>query len=907
MDYRRLVRAQFAGGTEPDADVIEELAQHAAAVYQAARAEGCEPEEAARRLEEQLAAWARSAAVLRRPTRARTTLPPPPVVAAGPAAWGASLWADARYAARLLVRERGHAALMVATLALGIASATVLFSAAYGVLARPLPWPESERLVRIMESREGGAPRVAGTMSNGPYLAWRERPATIEGIGAWRNMAMSLTGAGDPVRLRVAAITASLFGVLRQPPAVGRPFGADDEAEGQVVILSHGLWHERFGGRADVVGRTLTLDGRPHTIVGIMGPEFAFPAPECRAWVPFRVPTVVGDQGMRRMAIFPAIARLRAGVTAEQASAEATARARTAPDPGLAAMALFGSRGPVELRVVGAIDAMTEDVRPALLVLLAATGLLLAAAAGNIASLQLARVTTRRRELAIRAAIGAGAHRLGRQLLVENLLIGVLGGLAGVVLARLLLQLVPAVLPADFPRAEAIVLDTPVLLFATALALAVSLACGLLPALHARRVNLVESLADDHLAPVGSGFRSRTARARAAIIVGQVAVACVLLVGAALLARSFIGLMNADRGYDPSNLLTARLPLPPGYPAERRTQLLQRLVERLNALPGVTHAAFADALPLTNLGGYSAFTMRSPGDPSREIQVEAAQRVVSPAYFPALRLRLVEGRVLGERDNHLSRPVIVVNRSFARRYLPGRTIGAMVPWSRGYVGAPDKRVDWEVVGVVDDVRQAGPDAPPQPEIFAAYAQLHESGLKGFDPVLVARSSGDPSRHVVAMRALLRETDPLLAFDSVMTMDERLAISLASPRAYAALVGGFAVLALLVAGVGLFGVLAYSVARRSREIGIRSALGATPGSLVALVVRSAVGLSIAGVFVGLAAASAGARWLSSLLYGVSPRDPLTFAAVPILVLLVAVAAAVVPGRRAAAVDPLQVLK
>lgn len=907
MDYRRLVRAQFAGGTEPDADVIEELAQHAAAVYQAARAEGCEPEEATRRLEEQLAAWARSAAVLRRPSRARTALPPPPVMAAGPAAWGASLWADARYAARLLARERWPSLLMLLTLAVGIAAATVMVSVTYGVLLRPLPWPEPERLVRVMESRTGSAPRVGGTMSNGSYLAWRDRHATIEAIGAWRNITLTLTNAGEPVRLRSAAVTASLFDVLRRRPVLGRPFASRDEIDGQAVILSHALWVERFGGRADAIGRSLTLEGQPRTIVGVMGPDFVFPDVECRVWVPFLVPGVVGDKGVRRMAIFPALARLRPGVAPRQAEAEATARGRAAPDPGLAAMALFGSRGPVDIRLVNAVEALTAEVRPALMVLLAAVALLLAAAAGNVANLQLARVTTRRRELAIRAAIGAGSGRLSRQLLLENLLLGVAGGLAGLGLAHFVLRALPSLLPPDFPRPDAIALDALVLAVSAALALALSTACGLLPALHARRLNLAEALAEDGAAPVGGGARSKTARARAAIIVGQVAAAAVLLVGAALLGRSFLGLLNADRGYDPQNLLTARLPLPAGYPAERRRQVLEELVADLEALPGVTRAAFANALPLTKLGGYAAFTMRARHDPSIEVPVEAAQRIVSPGYFDALRLRVLAGRALTAEDHARSRPVVVVNESFARRYLGDRAIGAKIPWNRSHASAPDARPDWEVVGVVSDIRQGAPDAPPQPEIFAAYEQLAAASLREFDPAVVVRSAGEPTRHIPALRAILARLDPALALDSIMTMDERLAGSLASPRAYAAVIGSFALFALLVAGVGLFGVLAYTVARRSREIGIRTALGASPAAVVGLVLRQAMGMAAAGAAAGVVIAALGARGLSSLLYGVHPRDAATFVLVPLVLLGVAAVAAIVPARRAASVDPIQVLK
>jgi predicted permease len=570
----------------------------------------------------------------------------------------------------------------------------------------------------------------------------------------------------------------------------------------------------------------------------------------------------------------------------------------------MAAMALFGSNGPVEVSIVPALDAMTADVRPALTILLAAVALLLATATANVASLQLARVTTRRRELAVRAAIGAGAGRLARQLLVESTLLGVAGGLAGVLLAHLLLRGLPLLLPADFPRMESIAVDPPVMLFALALSLMTSIAFGLLPSLHVRRVNLVASLSEDNLAPVGGTLRSTTVRARAAIMIGQVAVACVLLVGAALLTRSFIALMNADRGFDPSGLLTARVPMAVDYPPERRTQLLEAVTDRLKGLPGVTHVAFANALPLVSTGGYSAFNMRSPRNPGIDLQVEAAQRIVSPGYFGALRLRIIEGRPLDETDTATSRRVVVVNRSFASKYLGEPAIGARIPWQRS---AANVRAEWEVIGVVEDVRQNAVDGPNQPEIIAPYAQVRAMTTRSFDPIVVVRTSGDPTSYVSALRNFVRGQDPSLALDSVMTMDERVSTSLARPRTYAVLVGGFAVFAVVIAAVGLFGVLAYSVAQRSREIGVRSALGAPPLAIVGLVVRQALWVTAAGVITGLALAAVTMRALSTFLYGVKPRDPASFAAVAALLLLVAALATVVPARRAANVDPLKVLR
>jgi putative ABC transport system permease protein len=910
MDWKGRIAHALHGRKAPDDDVLEELAQHAASIHEAARAEGCSADEATVRVDAQIAAWSRDASILARRHRHTSTPPPPPArLSSGLGPLASSWFSDIRHAVRLLAREPAYALLVIGTMALGISAVTVLLGVAYGVLLKPLPWADSDRVVRVVESRQGGAPRVAGTVSNGTYLAWRERSQTIEEVGGWMSNTMTLTGAGEPERLAVARSTPSLFSVLDAHPALGRLLVRDDEAAKNAVLLSHGLWRDRFGSRSDIIGRTITLDRTPYVVVGVMPGDFTFPDRESRAWIPFAVPAVVGEEGARRMAIFRALARLRPGVTPAQAAAEATSRARSAPDPGLAAVALFGSSGPADVSIVPALEAMTADIRPAITLLLAAGALLLATAIGNVASLQLARATRRRREFAIRSAIGAGSARLGRQVAVESIVLGLAGGVTALGFARVMLMALPRIVPADFPRLDAIALDAPVLVLALAASVASGAACAFLPALQARRVNLVESLAEDSLAPVGGGMRSPTARTRALIMVGQVAVACVLLVGAALLARSLVSLQRADRGYDPANLLTGRIPLPSTYPLERRNQLLEAIVQRLGGVAGVEHAAYANAAPLISTGGYAAFTMRSPRRADAEISVEAAQRVVSPDYFKALRLRVTEGRPLTDEDTAGSRPVIVVNRSFAERYLGERPVGARIPWHgpRGGLRLRNDAQGWEVVGIVEDVRQGAVDAPRQPEIIAAYAQVEPETIRAFDPIVIVRTAGDPAKLVRVLGDLVREQDGSLALDSVMSMEERIATSLERPRTYAALVGGFAVFAVLIAAVGLFGVLAYTVTLRSREIGVRSALGASPRAIVLLVLRQAAWVTSAGLAAGLAAAYAAGKSIAAFLYGVRPHDPVSFAAVAALLLVVAALASIVPARRAASVDPLTVLK
>lgn len=905
---QRLLRVFDANGHACDADVLEELSTHATSEYDALRARGCDAGEAERRVQDLIDVWVRDAADLRRRPKRASAIPPP---AAGGVLL-AGLTQDLRYGVRLLRRQPGFAAVAILTMALGIGATTVLFSVADGVLLKPLPWSDADRLVRITETRQGRTGRVVGTVSNGTFLAWRDHPSTIEDLGGWLTQTATLTGAGDPIRVSIIPTTPSLFPMLKVRPLIGRLFRDGEGARGEpsLVILSYGLWQERFGARPEIAGHLVQLDDKPYTIVGVMPREFVFPDRETRAWTAWSVPPVIAEGGMQVGVIFRAIARLRAGTTSAQAAAEATSRARSAPDMGFAARALFGAVGPIDVSAVPELQAITADVRPAILVLLAAVALLLITATANVASLQLARATTRRREMAVRAAIGAGQRRIVRQLLIENAIVGLCGGAAGLALAAGLQQLLPSLLPAGFPRLDAVALDMRVLSFALAVSVLASVACGLLPAWHTRRVNLVETLSEDGVAPIGGAMRSPMARTRALIMAGQVAIACMLLVGAALLTRSFVSLVRADRGYDPVNVLTARLPLPPGYPAERRSQLLEALLERLCVVPGVTHAAYGTALPFVSFGGFTAFTMRSPRNPDVELNVQAAQRVVSPDYFAAMRLRLVAGRTLTDADTTTTPPVIVVNRTFARQYLGERPLGFHIPQRRPRAGGirfADEHADWEVVGVVDDMRQ-DVDSPLQPEIFASIKQITTGSTNlSFDPILVIRTAADPTTYVSTLHRLVQEQAPALALDSVMTMKDRVMTSLAKPRLYAVVLAWFGVFALLIAGVGLFGVLSFSVAQRTREIGVRCALGAQARDIVALVLRQALWIVGVGVAIGLAAALASVRLLSAFLYGISPRDALTFVAVPIVIVAVAAVACLVPARRAAKVDPLTALR
>jgi putative ABC transport system permease protein len=829
-----------------------------------------------------------------------------------------------RYAVRLLRRDPGYAAVAVLTMALGIGATTTLFSVAYGVLLKSLPWDDADRIMRVVETRDGHHAGNAGTISNGAYLSWRDRPETIDAIGGYSigvdSVTARLDGSADPVRLRVTAMTPSAFAVLRARPLRGRLFRDDETPAAELrgmdapgpILISHALWQDWFGGRDAALGTVVRFDDVPHTIVGVMPPAFAFPDTDTRAWTPMTVPPPVRIlPNATSMMIFGGLARLRPGIASERAAAEGTTRARQVPDPGFAAVAMFGSDAPSVISMTPLALAMAADVRPALLLLLAAVALLLATAVANVGGLQLARASTRRREMAIRGALGAGQAILVGQLLSETAVVTAAGAVGGIAIALALVRSLPSLLPADFPRAADIAVNLPVLAFVILVSAAASLAASLMPATLARRVDVTSALAADGGACAVGVWHSHSGRLRLFVMIGQVAVACTLLVGAALLTRSFVALMHADRGYDPSNLLTARVELPRRSDGAAHVRIADAVVERMRAAPGVMHAGAGNAMPLVSVGTALGTELPAPDNPAVNVQVHANVRLVSPDYFAALRLPLLQGRLLTDADGTES-PAIVVSRSFVRQYFAGDAIGKHVPIGFTAVrrasatASGADRTDWQIVGVVGDLRQGSVTEPDTPAVYVSYRQVPTSWIRSAI-YFVVRTAGDPSSQIGALRAAVREQDPTLALDSITTMEERVATSLAKPRLYALLLGGFAVAALVIAGVGLFSVLSYSVAQRSREIGVRTALGAQVHDIVALVLRHAMIVAIVGVAIGLWAAYAATRYLSSFLYGVTGSDMLSYVVVALVVGAAAVLACVVPARRAARIDPVVALR
>jgi predicted permease len=895
-DWKSRIRMAF--GTQesvPEDDILEELAGHAQAMYEAARAEGCSHDQADSRANRQIECWRMNAAGLRRSPRRRAAIESP---ATFPSSTFAGLAQDFSYALRLLRRQWRYALLAIMTMALGIGATTLLFSVTYGVLVKPLPWPKAGRLVVLKETRGGRLPRF-GSFTNAAYVAWREQMTNVEDIAAWSQRDVTLGQAGEPERIRVVFATASLFRVLGVRPLLGSAFAEKDETE-RVLVLSKSLWRERFSASPQAIGRVVQLDGQAYMITGVLDDTLAYPDQHTLAWAPMRVHPATDNF----LSMFSAIAALRDGATPAAASAEGTARGRFAADSGMTTTAVFGASGPIEVWAQPLRDALTADVRRPLVVLLAAVGLMFAAATANVASLQLARATTRRREIAIRAALGAGSVRLARQLLVENLLIGFAGGGAGLAAAWWFHRLMPSLLPADFPRVGDLTVNVMVILFALVVSVVASMICGFLPALYVRRLHLVESLAEDGSATVGPGGRSRTIQARMLIMTAQVAVACMLLVGASLLARSFVALLNADRGYNPSGVLVARLSLPePLYSPERRYGILSEILPRLAAAPGVAQASFTSELPLTSGGSTAALQMISPRADGGVITVQASPRIVSPQYFHAMGMRILQGRDFVDSDTQTSLPVAIVNRSFARRYLGDAALGATLPMGVGY-GDIDRNAT--IVGVVDDVRYLSPVEVTQPEIYYSYLQLNRRLVT---PVLtlVLHAGGNPAEFVSTIRAALRQADNNLAPDAIFTLEERILRGLARPRLYAILLGGFAAFALIVAGVGLFGVLSYVVAQRSRELALRTALGARQIDLVKEVLRQGLAVAIAGLAVGLLGSVALTRSIAAMLYGVTPHDVITYLVVPPVLLSVAMLASLAPAVRAARIDPIRLLK
>jgi predicted permease len=804
---------------------------------------------------------------------------------------------DVRHAIRMLRTQPAFTAAALITLALGIGATTAIFSMVYGVLLRPLPYPQSERLMRISEEHPGGAAMVRFPMlSNVTYLAWANRSRTVEDLAAYSSAEYTLRDESDAARVSGASVSPALFRLVHARARLGRVLTAPDAARGapDVVVLSDGLWRERFGAEPSAIGRNIVLDGRRYTVVGVMPPDFYFPSRSARLWTTYRIPAPEENPG-RPFWGFWAVGRLRPGVTPAQAAAEGTGAARSAGPRPMAADLILGKGGPVVVRVEPLLSEITSRVRPALVVLLVSVGLVLLIACVNVTNLLLSRGVARRRELAVRAALGAGQGRLARQLLTETIVLSAVGGALGIAFAWLLVVAIPLIAPEDFPRLADIQLDGVALAFAAGASLVSGLAAGTLPALRSGRGGLLMALREGERGSASGHSR----RLGMGLLVGEAAVAVMLLVGAALLGRSFARLLNVDPGYDATQVLMARLYLPPQQqPGDAEERFAQAVLDRVRALPGVTAAGVSNMAPFVPASAVMSITLNGGPKP---ITARTLSYVVTPGYADALSLRLREGRSFTESDVSAGVRPTIVNEEFVRTHLKD---GGVVAGRRFTHTMTGTTTQVEIIGVVANVLKDGLDAKPQPEMYNVPREAF-----GLPPGmnLAIRTAGDPLALVAPVRRAVRDINAAAAVDDVETLGSRVHASVSEPRFAMAVLIAFATLASLLAAVGLYGVLSYQVLQRRRELGVRAALGASRGSLIALVLRQGVIVAAAGIGLGLL----GAAWLTQLmrglLFGVTAYDAVAFATAPVMLLLVAVAATWIPARRAAAANPIDILR
>jgi putative ABC transport system permease protein len=800
-----------------------------------------------------------------------------------------TLLQDIRYSIRVLLKNPGFTAVALLTLTLGIGANSAIFSVVNAVLLRPLPYEESERLVFISER----SPVLEGMSIAYPnYLDWREQNAVFDNIGVYRRVSFNLTGSGEPERLSGGEVSAELFGALRAKPVLGRVLLAEDDRPGAapVVVLGYGLWQRRFGKSADVIGQAVTLNSKAHTVVGVMPPDFRFPS-GVDIWVPVGLNADNPSWGRGNHPGLYAVARLRSGVSVAQARSEMdTIAARLEQQY---PQSNTGNR----VTVTPLFNRITGDVRPALLVLLAAVGFVLLIACANVANLLLARAAARQKEIAVRMALGATRGRLVRQLLTESVMLSAAGGAVGLLLAVWGVDLLVAISPNNIPRFAEIKLDNHVLGFTAAISLLTGVLFGLAPALHASKLNLNEMLKEGGRSAT-AGFRRQ--RVRSLLVVSEVAIALVLLISAGLLIKSFMRLQQVDLGFNPDGVLTAAVPLPRTKYLEptKRIAFYESLFARIAALPGVEAVGAVDELP-TEGGSQTYFIVEDRPIPPREEIPLTEYSLVSTGYFKAMGLRLLKGREFDARDARDAPFVCIIDEKFAEQYWPGQDpIGKRLKY-----GGADPANPWTtVVGLVANVRYQGPDQEsPRVQLFLPYTQSTFLGA-----ALVIRTAGDPKDMAAAVRGEVLGMDPDLPVYAIRTMNEVLKESVASRRLYMTLLGIFAGVAMILAAIGLYGVMAYSVTQRTHEIGIRMALGAKAGDVLRLVVGQGMALALAGVGIGLVAAFALTRLLSSLLFAVSATDPYTFAIISLILAGVALGATFIPAHRATRVDPMVAL-
>ncbi|HTO73482.1 MAG TPA: ABC transporter permease [Gemmatimonadales bacterium] len=796
---------------------------------------------------------------------------------------------DFRLAIRSLRRTPGFTTVVVLTLALGIGANTAIFSVVNTVLLRSLPYPDADRLMTINEGRLPNLPDFAVSPAN--FHDYHDQNRSFSALAAYNEGDYTVTGEGEPVSLHGLEVSTEFFTVLGTGPVLGRAFTSEETAESAepVVIVSHDLWLSRFGGAADVLSRSLTIDGKTFRIVGVMPAGFAFPQ-QGRLWLPLQLPA---DPNAQRGAHYlGVIGRRRPGVSLEAAQRDISAIAER-----LAAQYPRSNTG-WSASAESLQDSMVGEVREGLLMLLGAVGLVVLIACANVANLLLARGARRSGEIAIRAALGADRARLVRLLLAESLLLSLLGGAVALLLAEPALGLIMRLAPRGIPRLEQLTLDGPMLGYTAGLVVLTALLFGLWPALQATRPHLNEMLQDAGRRGAGSRGGSRV---RSALVVAEVALALTLLAGAGLLIRSFRELRHVDPGFDPAGVVTFDVSLPDGrYPDGARTSAFyDALLTRIQGLPGVRSAGAIFGLPLSNFGFSSSFEVEGAPVPLEQ-QPSIGMRLVSNDYFKTMGIPLKQGRLFEAADRRGGPPVVLLSESAARKFWPnGDAIGHRV--TLGARPGPEK-IQGEIVGIVGDVRAGRLAGPPSVLLYGSLAQVQV----GFASVVV-RSTGEPLEMMNGIKESVHALDPDLPVIGLAPLDEVVGQSVAQPRFYTALLSVFALIALMLAALGVFGVFSYLIAIRTREIGIRIALGAGRRDVITLVTGSAMRLVGLGVAIGLLAALGLSRVFRSMLFGVGPGDPSTLIAVTVLLAAVAYLASYLPADRATRLDPLVALR
>jgi predicted permease len=803
---------------------------------------------------------------------------------------------ESKRAIRGVWSRPGFTAATLAALGLGIGLNTAIFSLVHAVLLRSLPYRDPDRIVRVWESRprmgEGSADVAAFSMDH--FRFFRGSTDVFESMAVYKDRSFNLTGDSEPLRVEAQSVSPSLFSLLGVEPLLGRAFSRDEEAPGRdrVAILSYGLWQRVFGGDEEIVGRAIRLDGEPYDVVGVMPRSFRFPRPATELWVP--LPEVDPEPlppGAIRIELVPVVAKLAEGISIERAEAEVQAlleryRSASSAPPEL--------ERDVSIHLTSLHEQLARPLRPALLVLFVATTFVLLIVCANVANLFLARAQGRETEMAVRAALGAGRSRLARQLLAESLIYALAGGALAVGVATVCLRSVRVALPSS-PWLEEVALDGPVVAFNLGIAFLTALLVGLLPAIRASQVDVVSGLKRS----AGTGG-ARGRRSRNALGVAEVALALVLFAAAGLMLRSFMNLAGSDPGYEPRDVLTFRLSLPETkYPdAASRRALFDALRERLSGLGGVSAIGLVSTLPFDQERMITMLDIEGRPRPADRMQMpRASVRIVSPEFFRAMGIRLISGRALDEGDQTGASPVVVVNESLARRYFEGEDpLSARVH----RMGA--------IVGVVSDFRQEGLDRDPEPEVYFDYRQVPDAMGEAISRMSVAvRFDPRASGIVESVKAAIHGLDPELPLADVRSMEARLEESVARPRLYALLLTFFAGVALVIAVSGVASVVSYQAAERTRENGLRMALGATPRQILELSLSDGWRILALGLAFGLAGALVVGRMLSSVLFQVSPFDPWTLVSVCFLLATATLAASAIPARRAARLDPVTALR